>query len=69
MHGVHIKNVVCLFLQTLNLHPNKQKYKSEKKTLKIKKIKVSKKTKTWTRFKKTEGLHSVRRSQVPTSMT
>jgi hypothetical protein len=46
MHGVHIKNVVCLFLQTLNLHPNKQKYKSEKKTLKIKKIKVSKKTKT-----------------------
>jgi hypothetical protein len=26
------KNEVCLFLQTSNLHPNKQKYKSEKET-------------------------------------
>jgi hypothetical protein len=27
-----------------------------------------KKTKTWTRFKETRGLHSVRRSRVPTSL-
>jgi len=27
------KNEVCLLLQTSNLHPNKQKYKSEKEKL------------------------------------
>jgi hypothetical protein len=75
------KRMRCIsFLQTSNLHPNKRKYKSEKKHFifiiqnnnnnrkhikKKEKKKFLKKTKTWTKFKETGGLQNARRSRYP----